>query len=207
MPEVRETTHWYLPLDEAQSWLEEWIATKNDWKPNVLGQVRSWLQAGLSERSMTRDLPWGVPVPSDVADAAGVDGSGKVLYVWFDAPIGYISATREWSELQGEPDGWKRYWKDPKTKLYHFYAKDNNVFHTIIFPTMLKLQGDYVLPYQEPANEFLNSGASFLPLEGVRLAERLSRSAFSRLSPIWFSAHDAETKILISLGKSPSVGE
>ena len=170
VPEVRETTHWYLPLDEAQSWLEEWIATKSDWKPNVLGQVRSWLQAGLSERSMTRDLPWGVPVPSDVADAAGVDGSGKVLYVWFDAPIGYISATREWSELQGEPDGWKRYWKDPKTKLYHFYAKDNNVFHTIIFPTMLKLQGDYVLPYQEPANEFLNiKGLKFSTSRGCAI--------------------------------------
>ena len=173
VPEVRETTHWYLPLDKAQSWLEEWISSKSDWKPNVLGQVRSWLQAGLAERSMTRDLPWGVPVPTDVAEAAGITGEGKVLYVWFDAPIGYISATREWAEAKGEPDLWKKYWKDSDTKLYHFYAKDNNVFHTIIFPTMLKLQGDYVLPHQEPANEFLN-------IKGLKLST-------SRGSAIWLN--------------------
>ncbi len=156
VPETHETTHWYLPLDKAQTWLEDWIATKSDWKPNVLGQVRSWLQAGLAERSMTRDLPWGVPVPQDVADSDGVEASGKVLYVWFDAPIGYISATREWAEKQGDPDRWRRYWKDPNSQLIHFYAKDNVVFHAIIFPTMLKLKGDFVLPAHEPGNEYLN---------------------------------------------------
>ena len=156
VPEVRETTHWYLPLDQAQAWLESWIATKTDWKPNVLGQVKSWLQAGLASRSMTRDLPWGVPVPKSIADRDNVDAEGKVLYVWFDAPIGYISATRAWAERQGEPDAWKRYWQDDDTSLVHFYAKDNVVFHAIIFPTMLKKSEEYILPDQEPGNEYLN---------------------------------------------------
>ena len=173
IPELRETTHWYLPLDKAQGWLEEWIATKKDWKPNVLGQVRSWLQAGLAERSMTRDLPWGVPVPKAVAEAAGVEADGKVLYVWFDAPIGYISATREWAEKQGDPEKWQAYWKDENTRLLHFYAKDNVVFHAIIFPTMLKLKGDFVLPHQEPGNEYLN-------IKGLKLST-------SRGSAIWLN--------------------
>jgi methionyl-tRNA synthetase len=155
-PELRETTHWYLPLGAQQGWLETWMESHPDWKTNVVGQARSWLKEGLTDRSMTRDLPWGVPIPDDVAKAAGVDASGKVLYVWFDAPIGYISATREWAAEQGDPERWKAYWQDNETKLVHFIGKDNIVFHTLIFPAMLKLHGGYVLPENVPANEFLN---------------------------------------------------
>ncbi|MGD8860432.1 MAG: methionine--tRNA ligase [Myxococcales bacterium] len=155
-PERRETTHWYLPLGHAQQWLQEWLDSRDDWKPNVLGQARSWLNEGLTDRSMTRDQSWGVPVPDSVAKAAGVDASGKVLYVWFDAPIGYISATREWAEQHGDPERWCNYWQKDDTKLVHFIGKDNIVFHCLIFPAMLKLHGDYVLPDNVPANEFLN---------------------------------------------------
>jgi methionyl-tRNA synthetase len=155
-PELRETTHWYLPLGHMQAWLSEWLATHEDWKPNVLGQAKSWLAEGLADRSMTRDQSWGIAVPEDVAKAAGVDATGKVLYVWFDAPIGYISATREWAVQKGEPDLWKQYWQKSDTKLVHFIGKDNIVFHCLIFPAMLKLHGDYVLPDNVPANEFLN---------------------------------------------------
>ncbi|NBC16627.1 MAG: methionine--tRNA ligase [Bacteroidetes bacterium] len=162
-PELRETTHWYLPLGDFQPKLEEWIGTHPEWKPNVLGQVRSWFQDGLKDRAITRDVPWGVPVPADVAEAAGVDADGKVIYVWFDAPIGYISATKEWAEAQGDPDAWKRYWQDEATQLVHFIGKDNIVFHCLMFPAMLMAHGDYVLPENVPANEFLN-------LEGRKLS-------------------------------------
>jgi methionyl-tRNA synthetase len=122
----------------------------------VVGQAKSWLAEGLEDRSMTRDLPWGVPVPEDVAKAARIDASGKVMYVWFDAPIGYISATREWAAAQGDPERWQKYWTREDTKLVHFIGKDNIVFHTLVFPAMLKLHGGYVLPDNVPANEFLN---------------------------------------------------
>jgi len=148
-PVVKETKHWYLPLDEYENWLRQWILEghKNDWKPNVLGQVKSWLDDGLRPRAVTRDLDWGVPVPVKGAD-------GKVLYVWFDAPIGYISSTKEWADQSGKD--WQTYWQDDKTKLIHFIGKDNIVFHTIIFPAMLKAHGNYILPENVPANEFLN---------------------------------------------------
>ncbi|QNE38343.1 methionine--tRNA ligase [Hymenobacter sp. NBH84] len=146
-PVLRETKHWYLPLDQYEPWLREWIVDghKQDWKTNVYGQCKSWLDQGLHPRAVTRDLDWGVPVP-----VAGAEG--KVLYVWFDAPIGYISATKDL--LPG--DAWKPYWQDAGTKLVHFIGKDNIVFHCIIFPTMLKAHGDYILPDNVPANEFLN---------------------------------------------------
>lgn len=145
VPVMRETKHWYLPLNEYEAWLREWIVEghKGDWKPNVYGQCKSWIDQGLQPRAVTRDLDWGVPVP-----VAGAEG--KVLYVWFDAPIGYISATKDLT-----PD-WETYWKDPESKLVHFIGKDNIVFHCIIFPSMLKAHGDYVLPDNVPANEFLN---------------------------------------------------
>ncbi|MFI5306545.1 MAG: methionine--tRNA ligase [Polyangiales bacterium] len=162
-PELRETTHWYLSLAGQQEWLEAFLAEHANWKTNVLGQAKSWLKEGLVDRSMTRDLAWGIPVPADVAKAAGVDATGKVLYVWFDAPIGYISATREWAEQQGDPERWKTYWQPEGTKLVHFIGKDNIVFHCIIFPAMLHLHGGYVLPDNVPANEFLN-------LEGQKLS-------------------------------------
>ncbi len=162
-PILKETTHWYLPLAKFQQQLEEWIDTHPNWKPNVLGQVRSWFNDGLADRAVTRDLPWGVPVPEDVAKKYGVDASGKVLYVWFDAPIGYISATKEWAEKQGQPDLWKEYWQDENTRLVHFIGKDNIVFHCLIFPAMLMTHGDFVLPEDVPANEFLN-------LEGNKLS-------------------------------------
>ena len=155
-PVLRETTHWFLPLGDHQEVLAKWIASRVDWKPNVLGQIKSWMEGGLEDRAMTRDLPWGVAVPKAVADAAGVDASGKVLYVWFDAPIGYISATREWSQAHGDPDGWRRWWQNDETQLVHFIGKDNIVFHCLVFPLMLHLHGDYVLPRDVPANEFLN---------------------------------------------------
>ena len=167
-PELRSTTHWYLTLDKMQSWLEEWVGSKTHWKPNVLGQIKSWLKEGLVPRSITRDLPWGISIPEDVAAAEGVDADGKVLYVWFDAPIGYISATREWAQRRGEPDAWKPYWQDEDTRLLHFIGKDNIVFHCIIFPVMLKMHGAFVLPENVPANEFLNlKGLKFSTSRGV----------------------------------------
>ncbi|MBX2819780.1 MAG: methionine--tRNA ligase, partial [Rhodothermaceae bacterium] len=162
-PELRKTTHWYLPLGDFQESLEEWINTHPEWKPNVLGQVKSWFTEGLKDRAITRDVPWGVPVPKEVAEAAGVEAEGKVIYVWFDAPIGYISATREWAAAKGDPELWKTYWQDSETKLLHFIGKDNIVFHCLMFPAMLMEHGGYVLPENVPANEFLN-------LEGRKLS-------------------------------------
>jgi len=148
-PSLKETKHWFLPLDQYEPWLKEWIVEghKKDWKVNVYGQCKSWIDDGLRPRAVTRDLDWGIPVPVE-----GVDG--KVLYVWFDAPIGYISATKEWAEKEGKD--WEPYWKDKDTKLLHFIGKDNIVFHCIIFPSMLKAEGSYILPNNVPANEFLN---------------------------------------------------
>ncbi|MCB0496878.1 MAG: methionine--tRNA ligase, partial [Cyclobacteriaceae bacterium] len=148
-PVLKETKHWYLPLDKYEPWLKEWIVEghKNDWKTNVYGQCKSWLDQGLQPRAVTRDLEWGVPVPLNNAE-------GKVLYVWFDAPIGYISATKDWAKESGKD--WEPYWKSDDTKLLHFIGKDNIVFHCIIFPSMLKQHGDYILPDNVPANEFLN---------------------------------------------------
>lgn len=148
-PILKKTKHWYLPLNEYQEFISDWILKghKKDWKPNVYGQVKSWLEEGLKPRAMTRDLDWGVPVPLEGEE-------GKVLYVWFDAPIGYISSTKEWAERTGKD--WKPYWQDKETKLVHFIAKDNIVFHCIIFPAMLKAHRDYILPDNVPANEFLN---------------------------------------------------
>lgn len=148
-PILKKTKHWYLPLNEYQEFISDWILKghKKDWKPNVYGQVKSWLEEGLKPRAMTRDLDWGVPVPLE-------GEKGKVLYVWFDAPIGYISSTKEWAERTGKD--WKPYWQDKETKLVHFIAKDNIVFHCIIFPAMLKAHGEYILPDNVPANEFLN---------------------------------------------------
>ncbi len=167
-PELRETTHWVLPLGDAQPWLESWLSEKKNWKPNVMGQVQSWLTQGLGDRAITRDIPWGVPVPEDVAKKAGVDATGKVLYVWFDAPIGYISATREWAQKVGTPEAWKDYWQSPESKLVHFIGKDNIVFHCVIFPAMLNLHGEFVLPDNVPANEFLNlKGLKFSTSRGV----------------------------------------
>ena len=145
-PILRDTKHWFLPLDQYEPWLREWIIEghKNDWKSNVYGQCKSWIDQGLHPRAVTRDLDWGVPVP-----VAGAEG--KVLYVWFDAPIGYISATKE-----AFPDEWELYWKDAGSKLVHFIGKDNIVFHCIIFPVMLKAHGEFILPDNVPANEFLN---------------------------------------------------
>lgn len=162
-PELKETTHWYLPLESMQSQLEEWIEGHPEWKNNVLGQIRSWFDEGLKDRAITRDVPWGVPVPEDVAERHGLDAEGKVIYVWFDAPIGYISATKEWAIEQGAPAQWKAYWQDEQTDLIHFIGKDNIVFHCIMFPLMLMAHGDYVLPENVPANEFLN-------LEGQKLS-------------------------------------
>ncbi len=162
-PEMRETTHWYLALERYQRELEEWVNSRQGWKSNVLGQIKSWFSDGLRDRAVTRDLPWGVPVPGDVAREAGVDADGKVLYVWFDAPIGYISATREWAEQKGDPGLWKKYWQQQDTRLIHFIGKDNIVFHCLIFPAVLKAHGDFVLPENVPANEFLN-------LEGDKLS-------------------------------------
>ncbi len=148
-PITKKTEHLYLPLGDYQEQFEEWLDTRENWKPNVMGQVKSWLNEGLGDRAMTRDLSWGVPVP--------VEGfEDKVMYVWFDAPIGYISATREWAEQQGDKEAWKEYWQQKDTKLIHFIGKDNIVFHCIIFPILLMLHGDYVLPENVPANEFLN---------------------------------------------------
>jgi len=149
VPSLKKTKHWYLPLEQYEKWLREWIVVghKNDWKANVLGQVKSWLDDGLRARAVTRDLDWGIPVPIEGAE-------GKVLYVWFDAPIGYISSTKEWAKRENKE--WEPYWKDKDTKLIHFIGKDNIVFHAIIFPSMLKAEGSYILPENVPANEFLN---------------------------------------------------
>ena len=155
-PELKKTEHWYMPLGDVQPKLEKWIETRENWKPNVMGQVKSWLNDGLADRAATRDLSWGVPVPLEEA-------KGKVLYVWFDAPIGYVSATKEWAQEQGQPELWKDFWKDKDTELYHFIGKDNIVFHCIMFPVVLMEHGDYVLPKNVPANEFLN-------LEGRKLS-------------------------------------
>lgn len=149
VPVLKETKHWYLPLNEYEDWLTDWIIKghKKDWKPNVYGQVKSWIDQGLQPRAVTRDLNWGVKVPVEGAE-------GKVLYVWFDAPIGYISAAKEWSRITG--NDWAPYWKSDDTKLVHFIGKDNIVFHCIIFPVMLKAEGSFILPDNVPANEFLN---------------------------------------------------
>ena len=156
IPTVKETKHWFLPLDKHEDFLRKWILEghKKDWKPNVYGQVKSWVEDGLRPRAVTRDLDWGIPVPLEGAD-------GKVLYVWFDAPIGYISSTKEWAAREGK--NWEDYWKKEDTKMVHFIGKDNIVFHCIIFPSMLKAHGDYILPDNVPANEFLN-------LEGSKLS-------------------------------------
>lgn len=149
--EKKSTSHWYLPLDQYQQWLEQWILEDHkEWRANVYGQCKSWLDNGLKPRAVTRDLDWGIPVPVEGAD-------GKVLYVWFDAPIGYISNTKELCDAQPEKYGkWETWWKDKETRLIHFIGKDNIVFHCIVFPTMLKADGSYILPDNVPANEFLN---------------------------------------------------
>jgi len=147
----KATSHWYLPLDQYQQWLEEWILERHkEWRTNVYGQCKSWLDGGLRPRAVTRDLDWGIPVPVEGAE-------GKVLYVWFDAPIGYISNTKELCDRAPEKYGqWETWWKDPETRLIHFIGKDNIVFHCIVFPCMLKAEGSYILPDNVPANEFLN---------------------------------------------------
>ena len=144
-PVMRETKHWYLPLDKHEAWLRQWILEDHkEWRNNVYGQCKSWLDMGLQPRAVSRDLDWGIPVPVEGAE-------GKVLYVWFDAPIGYISNTKELL-----PDSWETWWKDPETRLVHFIGKDNIVFHCIVFPAMLKAEGSYILPDNVPSNEFLN---------------------------------------------------
>lgn len=155
-PELRETEHWYLPLGELQPEIEAWLDTRKGWKNNVMGQCKSWINAGLTDRAVTRDLNWGVPVPLE-------DAKEKVLYVWFDAPIGYISATKEWAILHGDESKWKDYWQSDDSRLIHFIGKDNIVFHCIMFPAMLMKHGNYILPENVPANEFLN-------LEGRKLS-------------------------------------
>ncbi|TYP76186.1 methionine--tRNA ligase [Aquimarina intermedia] len=156
VPVLKETKHWFLPLDQYEDFLKKWVLEghKKDWKTNVYGQIKSWVDDGLRPRAVTRDLDWGIPVPVEGAE-------GKVLYVWFDAPIGYISSTKEWAAREGKD--WEPYWKDKDTKLVHFIGKDNIVFHCIIFPSMLKAEGSYILPDNVPANEFLN-------LEGNKLS-------------------------------------
>ncbi|HWZ36465.1 MAG TPA: methionine--tRNA ligase, partial [Mucilaginibacter sp.] len=148
-PILKPTKHWYLPLDKYENWLRDWILRGHakDWRATVYGQCKSWIDGGLHPRAVTRDLDWGIKVPVEGAD-------GKVLYVWFDAPIGYISATKQWAIDHGKD--WEPYWKDQDTKLVHFIGKDNIVFHCIVFPVMLKVHGDYVLPENVPANEFMN---------------------------------------------------
>jgi len=166
VPELKKTKHWYLPLDKYSEWLSEWINTgvlagetlhyPEDWKAHVLGQCKSWLDGGLHPRSMTRDLNWGIDVPKEIAGS-----EGKKLYVWLDAPIGYISATKEWAKQTGKD--WEPYWKDNETALLHFIGKDNIVFHCLIFPSILKAHGDYILPVNVPANQFMN-------LEGKKIS-------------------------------------
>ena len=155
-PTLKLTKHWYLPLNNYENFIKKWIIEghQKDWKPNVYGQVKSWIDNGLQPRAVTRDLDWGIPVPVSC-------GEGKVLYVWFDAPIGYISSTKEWAQQKGTD--WEPYWKDKDTQLVHFIGKDNIVFHCIIFPIILHAEGDYILPENVPANEFLN-------LEGQKIS-------------------------------------
>ena len=155
-PTLKKTKHWFLPLNNFESFLKKWflVEKKDEWKTNVFGQVKSWINEGLKPRAITRDLDWGIPVPIKGAE-------GKVLYVWFDAPIGYISSTKEWAKRK--KIDWKPYWQDPKTELVHFIGKDNIVFHCIIFPSILKASGKYILPTNVPANEFLN-------LEGKKIS-------------------------------------
>ena len=155
-PVLKETKHWYLPLGNYEKFLTKWVleGKKAIWKPNVYGQVKSWLDQGLESRAISRDLDWGIPIPRD-------DAKGKVMYVWFDAPIGYISSTKEWAERENK--NWEDYWKKPDTKLIHFIGKDNIVFHCIIFPSILKAHGEFILPENVPANEFLN-------LEGKKIS-------------------------------------
>ena len=155
-PILKKTKHWYLPLNKYEKFIKDWILDKHngDWKANVYGQVKSWVDDGLKPRAVTRDLDWGIPVPTNGAE-------GKVLYVWFDAPIGYISSTKEWAVENNK--NWEDYWKNEETELIHFIGKDNIVFHCIIFPTMLKAHGEYILPKNVPANEFLN-------LEGEKIS-------------------------------------
>ncbi|MBN2321041.1 MAG: methionine--tRNA ligase [Acidobacteria bacterium] len=155
-PEMRTTKHWYFRLSAFQEQLEKWQGSKSDWKSNVREFCSGWFQEGLTDRPITRDIDWGVPVPLPDAD-------GKVLYVWFDAPIGYISSSVEWAEKQGQPDRWRDYWCDSKTRLIHFIGKDNIVFHAIVWPATLMAHGDFVLPDHIPANEFLN-------IEGEKLS-------------------------------------
>jgi methionyl-tRNA synthetase len=156
-PETRATQHWFLPLGDWQSRLETWLAGHPNWRENVLNYCRGWFAQGLDDRAITRDLAWGVPVPLPGHE-------GKVIYVWFDAPIGYISATREWAAARGEPEAWRTWWQDPGTRLLHFIGKDNIVFHAIMFPAMLMAHSEpYILPDNVPANEFLN-------LEGNKLS-------------------------------------
>jgi methionyl-tRNA synthetase len=147
---MKETTHWYLPLEQYQEWLEKWILEEHkEWRPNVYGQCKSWLDMGLQPRAVSRDLDWGIPVPVDNAE-------GKVLYVWFDAPIGYISNTKEFCDQNPERGSWETWWKEPDTRIVHFIGKDNIVFHCIVFPAMLKAEGTFTLPDNVPSNEFLN---------------------------------------------------
>ena len=149
-PVMKETTHWYLPLEQYQEWLEKWILEEHkEWRPNVYGQCKSWLDMGLQPRAVSRDLDWGIPVPVEGAE-------GKVLYVWFDAPIGYISNTKEFCDAHPERGSWETWWKDSDTRLIHFIGKDNIVFHCIVFPAMLKAEGSFILPDNVPSNEFLN---------------------------------------------------
>ena len=149
-PVMRQTKHWYLPLDKHEGWLREWILDNHkEWRKNVYGQCKSWLDGGLQPRAVSRDLDWGIPVPVE-------DAEGKVLYVWFDAPIGYISNTKELCDARPELGSWETWWKDTETRLVHFIGKDNIVFHCIVFPAMLKAHGDYILPDNVPSNEFLN---------------------------------------------------
>ncbi|TAF67874.1 MAG: methionine--tRNA ligase [Cytophagales bacterium] len=172
-PIKKKTTHWFLPLQNYETWLKEWIINEHaqDWKPNVYGQCKSWIEQGLQARAMTRDLNWGIPVPLPQA-------KGKVLYVWFDAPIGYISATKEYFDQKQQPARWKEFWQEEETQLVHFIGKDNIVFHCIIFPAMLKAHGGFVLPAQVPANEFMN-------LEGEKIST-------SRNWAVWLHEYLAE---------------
>lgn len=154
---LKESTHWFLPLGKLQEWLQPWIESHPEWRENVLNYCRGWFETGLGNRAVTRDLNWGVPVPLP-------DHEGKVLYVWFDAPIGYISATQEWADAQGDPELWRTWWQDEGTRLLHFIGKDNIVFHAILFPAMLNAHSEsYIVPDNVPANEFLN-------LEGNKLS-------------------------------------
>lgn len=169
-PILKETRHWYLPLQKQEAWLRQWVLEEHpDWKSNVLGQCRSWLDQGLRARAITRDLGWGVPLPL-------ADSEGKVLYVWFEAPVGYISATKEWAARTG--NDWRPYWCDPETELVQFIGKDNIVFHCLIFPAMLQMHGGYILPAQIPANEFMN-------LEGQKIST-------SRNHAVWLHEFLAE---------------